>query len=413
MKVSMHICLIETHDNCMKLSTSLFIIILTAGSVCAQQPLTSDMLEKSAFRFSLNAEGQLEGDTKEKWLDWIGDNQYIGLAEVHNSAQLSLFTKAFLNTLNETGFNNFAVELGPNSAAVIQEITQNPADTKENIRTLSRQYAKSRKPLFVFFDKTEDAEFVEEASSLGMNFWGLDQEYLFSYEMHLDNIHKLAENPSIDLQDAYEKAKALIQKNIFKNKVSGQSVFCWYLSNATINNYLRMMESNKKAKIIIDGMRMSWNIYCKHDQGGSNQLRANYMKKNFNSYVQNSQEANPKVFLKLGGIHLTHGRSTFGVDDMGKFLTEKANSDGTSFLSIRHLIAYRNGKSNIGKSGWKSVAMFLELGRKDQWTVVDLRPFKEMLSRGEITTNDKFQFELNSYDMLLISPDDQYPKPNY
>ncbi|MEP5372779.1 hypothetical protein [Ekhidna sp.] len=34
---------------------------------------------------------------------------------------------------------------------------------------------------------------------------------------------------------------------------------------------------------------------------------------------------------------------TFGVDDMGRFLTEKAKLDDTEFLSIRHFIAYRNG----------------------------------------------------------------------
>ncbi len=137
------------------------------------------------------------------------------------------------------------------------------------------------------------------------------------------------------------------------------------------------------------------------------------MKKNFNSYIENSPEENPKVFLKLGGIHLTHGRSTFGVDDMGKFLTEKANSDGKSFLSIRHLITYRNGKSNIGKSGWKSTSLFLEIGRKGQWTAVDLRPFKKMLENGDINVSESIEFELNSYDLLLISPNDQYPKPNY
>ncbi|MEO9870195.1 hypothetical protein [Ekhidna sp.] len=371
------------------------------------------MMESSAVRFSLSEQHEINGAAKEQWTNWIADNQFVGLAEVHNSAQLSFFTKGILQVLKERGFENFAVEIGPNSAAVIQDITRNPSETSENIQQYSRRYAKSRKPLFVFFDKIEDSNFAEEASRLGFNLWGLDQEYLYSYEMHLDNIHKLAQNPTPE-QEAYEKAKALIHKNIFKNKVSGQSVFCWYQSNEIINTYLKMMESNTKAKVIIDDMRESWDIYCKSATGqGSNQQRANYMKKNFKTYYEDSEEGNPKVFLKLGGIHLTHGRSIFGVDDMGKFLTETAKTSNVGFLSIRHLIAYRNGKSNVGKSRWKSTSLFLELGRKDQWTAIDLRPFKEMMQNGEIKVSKDIEFELNSYDILLLSPNDQYPKPNY
>lgn len=395
----------------MKSLKHILIILFAASSLQAQQPLTSQLLEKSVIRFSLNAEGQLEGEARKQWLDWIGNNQYIGLAEIHNSAQLSRFTKAFLNTLNEKGFENFAMEMGPNVAEKLQQITQEPSKVRDSIRIYSRRYGKSRKPLFVFAGKIEDSYFVEEASKLGLNFWGLDQEYLFSYEMHIDKIYADEKNDAAEFRQAYEKVKALIRKSAFKSKTNGQSTQCWYLSNEDINSFFAMIENEKSLEIIED-IRMSWDIYCKHSQGGSNQLRANYMKKNFNNYLETHGD-DSKVFVKLGNVHLTHGKSPFGVNDMGKFLTEKSIKDQSGFLILRHLIAYRNGKSNIGKSGWKTVKMFLELGRKDQWTVVDLRPFREMLKRGEITANEKFTYELNSYDLLILSPDDQYPKPNY
>ena len=184
-----------------------------------------------------------------------------------------------------------------------------------------------------------------------------------------------------------------------------------YSQSDAINQFFGFYEDSASLKIIND-IKISWDIYCKHSQGGSNQLRANYMKNNFENYLVKYGNKS-KVFTKLGGVHLTRGISPFRVDDLGKYLTEKSANSNDGFLTIRHLIAYRNGKSNIGKSGWKTVDMFLELGRKDQWTVVDLRPFREMLEKGEIKTNKKFTFELNSYDILLISPDDQYPKVNY
>lgn len=397
----------------MKTLKSICFCLIVLSSIRAQQPLTSELLEQSAVRFSLNTEGQFDNDTRQKWIEWIGANQFVGLAEVHNSAQLSKFTKALLNVLNEQGFEHFAMEMGPNTASLLKEKTTASDQTSTAIKKLNQTYGKksSYNTPLVFANKVEDAIFIQEAAKLNYNFWGLDQEYAGSYEMLVDQIYANSTNRDGSFINAYEKAKASIRKVIFKNKYKGQSVYCWYLSSKEINEFFSQVENKASLKIIED-IRMSWNIYCKHSQGGSNQLRANYMNKNFDSYLdEHGNEA--KVFVKLGGIHLTHGVSTFGVDDVGLYLTEKSKKDGAGFLNIRHLIAYRNGKSNIGKSGWETVTVFLELGRKNQWTVVDLRPIRAMLNRGEITANSKYAFELMSYDILLISPDDQYPKVNY
>lgn len=398
----------------MKTLKSICFCLIVLSSIRAQQPLTSELLEQSAVRFSLNTEGQFDDDTRQKWIEWIGANQFVGLAEVHNSAQLSKFTKALLNVLNEQGFEHFAMEMGPNTASILQEKMNDPNKTQlQSIKQLNQLYGKksSSKTPLIFVNKVEDVAFIEEASRLKFNLWGLDQEFAGSYEMLIDQIYANSSNRNASFSNAYRLAKAAIRKVIFKNKYQGQSTGCWYLSNKEISNFFSLVESQASLKIIED-MRMSWNIYCKHSQGGSNQMRANYMKKNFDAYLeQHGRDA--KVLVKLGGIHLTHDVSPFGVDDVGKFLTGKHNQNEQGFLNIRHLITYRNGKSNIGKSGWETVTVFLELGRKNQWTVVDLRPIRAMLNRGEITANSKYAFELMSYDILLISPDDQYPKVNY
>lgn len=373
------------------------------------------MLDRHATRFSINSDNTFSEDVQEKWDSWIGDHQFVGLAEVHNSKQLSFFTTAMLTLLSDKGFDHFALELGPNSAEILNEFASDSPELGAKIKEINHQYGKNSiyKTPLIFVNKEADAVFMNQAVKLGYDFWGLDQQYAHSYEMLLDRIYSLHPNPDEELQDLYRDAKDLIQKAIFKSKMDGQSVYCWYQSNQTINDFLNKSASQPGAEKIVADMRESWDIYCKSATGkGSNQQRANYMKKNFDAYYA-SNEAIPKVFLKLGGVHLTQGRSPFGVDDMGKYLHEKVAQNNTGFLSIRHLISYRNGKSNIGKSGWKSVTMFLELGRKDQWTAVDLRPFRKQLQEGAISTNDKYAYELMNYDILLISPDDQYDKANY
>ena len=88
----------------------LAILILLSNQSIAQN-LTPELLDKHAFRFSITGKNSFSDSAQIKWKTWIGDNQFVGLAEVHNSKQLSLFTTALLTLLSEHGFKNFALEL--------------------------------------------------------------------------------------------------------------------------------------------------------------------------------------------------------------------------------------------------------------------------------------------------------------
>lgn len=389
------------------------IFILISNQLFAQVELTSEMMEEYAFRFSIDEENILSKEAQEKWISYIGDNQFVGLAEIHRSVQKGIFTDAILGVLKEKGFDNFALEVGPNSANILSEFS-NSDNFNEEIRTINRHYGRRNKPPIPFVNKKQDAVFMQKAFDLGYNIWGLDQEYIYAAEMLLDRLYGLQETPTNSQKTNYEDAKKLIRKYRFRNKVRGTYLSCWYQSNQIINTSLDALGGTPETDKIISDLRESWDIYCKSATGvGSNQQRANYMKQNFESYYSSQEESKPKVFLKLGNIHLTRGISPFRVDDLGKFLTEKAEENETGFLSIRQMVAYRNGKSLIGKPGWESVGMFLELGKKDEWTVVDLRPLREKLINDVIKTNEKYTFEILSYDLLLLPPNDSFDKVNY
>lgn len=389
------------------------IFILLSNQLFSQVELTSEMMEEYAFRFSIDKDNNLNKEAQEKWISFIGENQFVGLAEIHRSTQKSIFTDAILDVLKGKGFDNFALEVGPNSADILSEFS-NSDNFKEEIRTLNRQYGRRNKPPIIFVNKKQDAVFIQKAFDLEYNIWGLDQEFIYATEMLLDRLYGLQENPTNSQKTYYEEAIKIVRKYRFRNKVRGTNLSCWYQSNQIINNCLDSLGGTPEADKIISDLRESWDIYCKSATGkGSNQQRANYMKQKFESYYSSQEESKPKVFLKLGSVHLTRGISPFRVDDLGKFLTEKAEENETGFLSIRQMVAYRNGRSLIGRSGWESVGMFLELGKMDKWTVVDLRPLREKLIKGLIKTNEKYTFEILSYDLLLLPPNDSFDKVNY
>lgn len=400
---------------------ALTIICILLGFVnkSSQRDITIEDLKPFAIHFSLTEAYKIEGKAQDFFLEAIGQNQFVGLAELHHSKQLSYFTIGFLELLEKKKFDNFALEVGPYSAEMLQKISKDPNNISESIKTLNKTYGKklTHKPPIPFVEKIEGALFLKKASQLNYSYWGLDQEYSFSFEMHLDTLFSWVDKGDNDLQEQYKKSKKIIQKSIFKKNVDGQPNLCWILNEPTINQFFEMCQSNTEAKTYIDALKLSWDIYCKSRSNiYSSQIRADYMKSNFDRYYDEQKQGDnktlPKVFAKLGSVHLSHGISPFGVNDMGEYLSMKAKKNNTGFLSIRHLRKYRNGRNLSGKSGWEGHELLMSLGKKDSWTIIDLRSIKKRLENKELKAGEILSFQINNYDLILIPHNDKRSKFN-
>lgn len=398
-----------------KILCLLLFFIVTTGY--AQKKLETNDLKPHTVYFSMPKPQMFDAATQKLLLDAIGENQFVALAELHRSQKLSYFTAAFLKLLKTKGFKNFAVELGPFSAQTLQEVSKDPANTLENIKKLNNQYRLYRKTPLVFADRIADASFIAEASRLGFQFWGLDQEFIFSYEMHLDALYKLLKNKNQKAQELYEEAKAKVRKKGKKSIRSARYAYdCELLQSKELQQFFDLFKGNKTAQERIKALKMSWKIYCLEEQGKrGSQVRANYMKRNFDSLytIATQQEKLPKVFVKMGSVHLTRGISPYRIHDTGEHLTLKARNNQTGFITIRHLRRFRNGKDLVNNKGWKSVRMLISIGKKDQWTWTDLRPLRDKIKKGELATDKRTKFEIFSYDFMLIPPNDHKSKRNF
>ena len=396
----------------------LFILCLPM-QVRAQRNITPADLEKHTLRFSLSADLSFDNSTYQFLEEEVSKHHFVGLAELHRSQQLSYFTTALLKVLARNDFNYFALEIGPYSAMALDKAASVPGKTKTNLQLLNKTYGNKlfgMAPL-VFLDRQEDALFVEQAARSEFEFWGLDQEFIYSFEMHLDTIYAYAANPSNELQEQYRQLKKMMDK--WGNKAARSKKFrynCQLLNEPLADRFFNNFKDNPAAVDHINALRTSWDIYCKNESGkNSNQQRANYMKANFDTYYEAAlkKEKAPKVFVKMGSVHLTKGKSPFGVEDLGKHLQEKAAANNTGFLNIRHIRRYRNGKDLINDKAWSGVRLFMETGKKDEWTLIDLRPVRKQLEEGKLTASKNIIFEINSYDFIVIPPDDKKAKPNF
>lgn len=389
----------------------IFLLALFINKVNGQKILTIQDVKKHTKYFTVSKSFQFSENILPILNEEAKNSQFVGLAEVHQSEQLSFFTTAFLRVLKTNGFNNFALEIGDYSTSILEEISKELSKTSINLKTYNKRYGKSRFPFipFIFVDKNADALFIEQASKLNYDLWGIDREFEFSYLMHLDKMYQMSNNLSSKFKEAYKKARKVMKKVNFKDKVSGQSKYCWLLNEPTINNFLMLLSKEEKLQNYTNEIRNSWKIYCRFVQGkGGSNARAKYMRIKFDSLydVSNTKEALPKVLVKLGGVHLTHGNSQYRRYDVGRHLHEKAKENSTNFLAIRHVYRYRNGKDQVGKKGWKNTSFLMQMGKKDKWTLIDLRPIKKLVKEQNLQIDKGTAWELKSYDWFLISPND-------
>lgn len=394
--------------------------LLVCQTIKARQSIDLDTaLKKNTIHFSLGPGHKLEGTVRAMLQQEISQNQFVGLAELHGSEQLSFFTTGLIDLLKEEGFEHFALEMGPHQANTLTQLAKKANGLDETIRKANQIYGNRllRITPLVFANHEEDALFLQKAADAEVRFWGLDQEHIFSYEMHFDTLYENVNDQSPELTALYKESKKTVGKWNRKEVLNRKfKMGCELLWNENIDKFLNMVSVDMEAKAMVAAMRTSWNIYCELENNRpSNQKRANYMKSNFDSLlsVASATSEKPRVFLKFGSVHLTRGKSPYGVDDIGQHVREIADRNKSGFLSIRQLKRYLNGKELIGKRGWENSTSFMKQGKKDQWALIDLRPVRALLASGKLTCTKQEAFEIYSYDLMLISPNDHKAKQNF
>lgn len=402
------------------INTFLCALILLAGHCMqAQETDLNTALQEHTTYFSMGPEHQLTGPVGELLKKELSQNQFVGLAELHYSEQLSFFTTGLMDLLQEEGFRHFAMEMGPYQANALTGLSQKTGSMLENIRLANKAYGSKllqTSPL-VFANRKEDALFLQKAVDADFRFWGLDQEHTSSFEMHFDTLYANVPDKSAELTALYKESKSTARKWNRKEVLKGKfKMSCELLRNENIDKFLNLVSVDKESKERVEAMRISWKIYCESENNRpSNQKRANYMKSNLDSLltVASTTSAQPKVFLKFGSVHLTRGKSPFGVDDIGQHVRQTAEKNASGFLTIRHMKRYRNGKDLIGKKGWENSTNFMKLGKREEWALIDLRPLRILIKEGKLSCTQREAFEIYSYDLMLISPNDHKAKQNF
>ena len=130
---------------------------------------------------------------------------------------------------------------------------------------------------------------------------------------------------------------------------------------------------------------------------------------------------NDKVLIKIGGLHSAKGLNNYSMYDIGNSVYELARINKRKSLHTVFLDRYF--KDTDGKitdamndsTGWytKNFKNFIQLGKPDKWTIIDLRPLRnEFYYQRRFVVNEQIKLYFDRYDLVIIPPTDKEPTLN-
>lgn len=181
-----------------------------------------------------------------------------------------------------------------------------------------------------------------------------------------------------------------------------------FLRDNPFTEYIKY--ANKPAQNIIEALKTSMHIYKISNSKLSNELRSNYMKRNFSMYYNSVHSKRlPKVLIKMGSMHLGWGKSWLGVYDLGNMVNELAMFHNTKSVSINCFSRYLEQDDGtisdfIKDEDGKNYALILELATKDQWVLLNAKKIMDLAKKKRAKLNTDLAFLLSRYEYVLLAP---------
>jgi succinate dehydrogenase flavin-adding protein (antitoxin of CptAB toxin-antitoxin module) len=398
----------------MKHIISILIIVFSINTFGQTNELKSSDIFSFAYSFKIE-NNQLVGSGADSLKKAIRESQFFMLGEEHFSPQISELTNIILPYFSSYGYDNFALEVGPYTA----EIIQREIKLKNTLFDFNSSFNLKYKDVPIpFFDGTKDDDFIKTALKYNFKLWGLDQEYITAPLFLLDEIYRNSKD-SISSKKQYRDAKDYLEQQLNKfNSEKKNQYFEMFDSDNDLTKYLNQCNEPKQQEII-EALKISMDIYKQQNWNG-NQARMEYMKRNFSNNYQAAQKNDsfPKVLIKMGSMHLGWGKSWLGIYDLGNMINELSYFNNTKSVSVNCFSRYIEDENGtiydyMSDREGANLSLILELASKDSWTLIDNKKIIELARNRKIKLNNDLIFLLSRYNYILFAPLKTIVENNY
>ncbi len=401
----------------------------------SEDTINVEIIEQYTSYFKI-VDGELEGIGSEILQDEFANSQFVLLGETHDDVQTALFTNAILPILAEEGYKHFVLEQGRSSLDLLFKCLKEPIEMQKDLRVIHQESVnKSAEPYFPFMNGVEDAAFMQTALNESFEFHGIDQEYFYSFPFLFNQLSVLAITKSPDLladsaalfKAHLEASEYLLEQYKLEKRQKDHPLFTNLLNSSEIKEYFNLVNKNPQNDQIIQDILLSWKIYEQNrlNRNYSFKMRGDLMKSRFKEvYAKASRkEINPKMLIKLGGLHIMRGNTPLGIEDIGEQAHQMADKNSGQDLNIYFMFRYYLDKEEelgyfdnaVGNSNWLNERKPILLqGKVDEWALIDLKSLKAaMEEEGYVYLYPPIKKLISRHDYILIPPATEDVRPNY
>lgn len=395
-----------------------FGILLASGQVAPNPSALEQKLREARFELRIE-NGKYAGAAAPVLEDAVDRAQYVLIGEDHITHEIPQFTAIMCDEMARRGLSAMAVETGPQVAKFVSSSLGTP-DRLARMAALIHQYPDS----VAFLNIREENDVVEHcskaASHSNFHLWGLDQEFLGSAGWLLDQI--LATHMGPASRAAITHLKDEERRDAAQAKGSGDpsNLFLLSASDRALRDVAALLqrEGSPTAKALFDELVESNEIYLKNAQGSpeSNSQRARLLKQNLRRDLQATRDPqHQRVLLKFGDWHLYKGFNPLNQRDLGNYVAELADGQGSTSLHICVLGAKGMHRRYAGYDRPTKVESFVMDEDRDYrwlkpvidnqlpnvWTLFDLRKLRFQA----LDADRDMERLIYGYDLLIVIPE--------
>ena len=384
-------------------------------------PAFADALARARFSFTMH-DTTLAGPGAAVLKTAVASSRFVLLGEDHFSQETPRLAASLCDFMHPDAY---AVEAGPEAARFFSGLLKSPDRLRLTRERLNR-YPSS----VAFLDMREENDLAAHCAAASSNpqfaFWGLDQEYVGSAGVLLEDMAATQPGPHSmsAIQSAMQADRAAEKRAQASGKV--QHLYLLASPDRSIHSLdIAVREDgNAETKSLIHEFEASRHIYQMQLAGRPDAgiLRAHLLKQHFMAdyHAFENTSSKPRVFLKFGAMHAGKGFSFIHQRDLGNFICEEADLEDALSLHIL-VLGIRGAHSYPGPYGKRAAAQAFDLSRDQDWnwlapalqqvqsesdiangttwTLFDLR----QLRLGKIGWPPGWEHLVYSYDLLILS----------
>src|SRR5580692_3367751 len=399
--------------------------VLALTPALAQENKFTDRLLQNRYQIDFQG-GQFSGTGMPVLQSALASAQFVLIGEDHGISQIPQFTGAVCDLIGPEGFRTMAVETGPLAANELQRWI-----AADSSRSSLIGFETKFPETIAFYNFQEEYDLLSHCARAAQGgkfrLWGLDQELMGSPGLVLTRI--LETHPG---KQAAAETRRLLQKNDDVHAAAVKSgspgdIFMMTATDDELNKLKDLLraEGNATSQALLDALIKSRDIYQKNMNGSgyeSNRERALLMKSNFVSDYKQATQADgapPKVLFKFGAWHMYKGINPLRNNDMGNFVTEFADSQGTTSLHIA-ILGVKGSQlrfAGIGRpaqpadfnlaedkdSDFLFLKPMFDNLENEGWTMFDLRGLRKGFRSLE-PVDKEMERMIFGYDLLVLIP---------